>query len=123
MASWQVAGLPAHQLSLAVLVAVHGRPRLPAIGLDQGGSDPGLAAASSRHSEWTFGGSAGSDLPVRPGLVGVGGASRLRTWRRCGRQCRAELTEELGREPDELIPIGTVTPNSGLLACKVKLTT
>lgn len=33
----------------------------------------------------------------------------------------AELAEELGREPDELIPIGAVTPNSGLLASKVRL--
>lgn len=34
---------------------------------------------------------------------------------------RAELVEELGREPDDLVPIGTVTPNSGLLAGHVKL--
>jgi 8-oxo-dGTP pyrophosphatase MutT (NUDIX family) len=34
---------------------------------------------------------------------------------------RAELVEELGREPDDLIPIGTVTPNSGLLAGRVNL--
>ena len=34
---------------------------------------------------------------------------------------RAELAEELGWEPDELIPIGTVTPNSGLLTSNVQL--
>ena len=34
---------------------------------------------------------------------------------------RAELEEELGRKPDDLTPIGTVTPNSGLLAGHVEL--
>jgi 8-oxo-dGTP pyrophosphatase MutT (NUDIX family) len=34
---------------------------------------------------------------------------------------RAELVEELGREPEDLISIGTVTPNSGLLASRVEL--
>lgn len=34
---------------------------------------------------------------------------------------RAELAEELGREPDSLISIGTVTPNSGILASRVEL--
>ena len=34
---------------------------------------------------------------------------------------RAELTEELGREPDTLTPIGTVTPNSGILSGRVEL--
>jgi len=34
---------------------------------------------------------------------------------------RDELTEELGREPDSLIPIGAVTPNSGLLASRVEV--
>jgi ADP-ribose pyrophosphatase len=34
---------------------------------------------------------------------------------------RAELAEELGREPDNLIPIGTVTANSGLLTGRVEL--
>lgn len=34
---------------------------------------------------------------------------------------RAELAEELGEEPEDLIPIGTVTPNSGLLAGHVEL--
>ena len=34
---------------------------------------------------------------------------------------RAELVEELGREPEDLIPVGTVTPNSGLLAGRVEL--
>ena len=34
---------------------------------------------------------------------------------------RAELAEELGRQPDDLTPIGTVTPNSGLLAGHVEL--
>jgi 8-oxo-dGTP pyrophosphatase MutT (NUDIX family) len=32
---------------------------------------------------------------------------------------RAELAEELGGEPEALIPIGMVTPNSGLLASRV----
>ena len=34
---------------------------------------------------------------------------------------RAELEEELGRQPDDLTPIGTVTPNSGLLTGRVEL--
>jgi len=34
---------------------------------------------------------------------------------------RAELAEELGREPDTLTPIGTITPNSGILAGRVEL--
>lgn len=34
---------------------------------------------------------------------------------------RAELAEELGREPDSLTPIGAVTPNSGILASRVEL--
>ena len=34
---------------------------------------------------------------------------------------RAELAEELGREPEELISIGKVAPNSGLLAGHVEL--
>jgi len=34
---------------------------------------------------------------------------------------RAELTEELGRQPDELLPIGIISPNSGLLAGQVHL--
>lgn len=38
-----------------------------------------------------------------------------------GSSARAELLEELGREPDDLIPMGTVTPNSGLLAGRVEL--
>jgi 8-oxo-dGTP pyrophosphatase MutT (NUDIX family) len=37
------------------------------------------------------------------------------------RSAGAELAEELGHEPDDLIPIGTVTPNSGLLASRVTL--
>ncbi|MFG2106435.1 NUDIX hydrolase [Micromonospora chersina] len=31
----------------------------------------------------------------------------------------AELSEELGAAPDELVPLGEVAPNSGLLASKV----
>lgn len=34
---------------------------------------------------------------------------------------RAELTEELGHLPDELVPLGVVTPNSGLLSSKVQV--
>jgi ADP-ribose pyrophosphatase len=34
---------------------------------------------------------------------------------------RTELREELGREPDILTPIGTVTPNSGILSGRVEL--
>jgi hypothetical protein len=34
---------------------------------------------------------------------------------------RAELVEELGQEPEHLEPLGTVTPNSGLLASVVCL--
>jgi 8-oxo-dGTP pyrophosphatase MutT (NUDIX family) len=34
---------------------------------------------------------------------------------------RAELAEELGQEPYHLTAIGTVTPNSGLLASRVEL--
>jgi ADP-ribose diphosphatase len=37
------------------------------------------------------------------------------------RSVRAELAEEIGREPDDLIPMGTVAPNSGLLASEVSL--
>lgn len=37
------------------------------------------------------------------------------------RSARAELAEEIGQEPNELISIGTVTPNSGLLAGQVEL--
>ena len=38
-----------------------------------------------------------------------------------GESARVELAEELGQEPDDLIPIGTVTPNSGLLAGRVEI--
>jgi ADP-ribose pyrophosphatase len=34
---------------------------------------------------------------------------------------KAELTEELGREPDSLSPIGAITPNSGLLAGRTEM--
>jgi ADP-ribose pyrophosphatase len=34
---------------------------------------------------------------------------------------RRELTEEIGAEPDELMPLGLVTPNSGLLSSVVHL--
>jgi hypothetical protein len=37
------------------------------------------------------------------------------------RTAQAELVEELGREPDALTHIGTVTPNSGILASQVEL--
>jgi len=37
------------------------------------------------------------------------------------RSARAELAEELGHEPHDLISRGTVTPNSGLLASRVEL--
>ena len=37
------------------------------------------------------------------------------------RSARTELTEELGQEPNELASIGTVTPNSGVLASHVEL--
>jgi ADP-ribose pyrophosphatase len=34
---------------------------------------------------------------------------------------RSELAEELGLAPDELVQLGTVAPNSGLLSAKVRL--
>jgi hypothetical protein len=37
------------------------------------------------------------------------------------RSARAELTEELGALPDDLVPLGIVTPNSGLLSSKVQV--
>lgn len=43
------------------------------------------------------------------------------TGKNADRSARAELAEELGEEPDDLIPIGTVAPNSGLLSSRVQL--
>ena len=37
------------------------------------------------------------------------------------KSARNELEEELGQGPDRLLPMGTLTPNSGLLASSVKL--
>jgi 8-oxo-dGTP pyrophosphatase MutT (NUDIX family) len=34
---------------------------------------------------------------------------------------RAELAEELGGEPDNLVPLGNINPNSGILASRVRV--